>query len=220
MAPKEFVRRLADIRSGNCFNPYSDICGIYDVKNADKTRRALLENLLKGARQLEVDSIWIGRDLGYRGGRRTGLALTDEVHANSYTSRWGLNAIRVTVGEPCKERTASIIWDVLGRIEGNIFLWNVFPLHPYEEGNVFSNRSHNSRERRIGEEVLAQLIEMIKPRRLIAVGNDAVSSIGRVAPSIPAVKVRHPSYGGQTEFVRQISNLYGLKEYKAQQDLF
>jgi hypothetical protein len=220
MVPKEFVARLADIRSVNCFNPYSDVCGVYDVKSADRVRRSLLENMLKKAKSMEIDAIWIGRDLGYRGGRRTGLALTDEVHANAYANRWGLDAVRVTVGEPCKERTASVIWDMLGLIESNVFLWNVFPLHPHDAGNSFSNRSHNTKERQIGEEVLSQLIAMIKPKRLIAVGNDAVSSIARVAPSIPSTKVRHPSYGGQTDFISQVSELYGLKLTKLQQELF
>jgi len=30
--------------------------------------------------ELGSNTIWMGRDLGYRGGRRTGLALTDEAH--------------------------------------------------------------------------------------------------------------------------------------------
>lgn len=95
-------------------------------------------------------------------------------------------------------------------IEGNIFLWNVFPLHPHEEGEPFSNRSHNSAERKIGEEILRNLVSMIKPRRLIAIGNDAVSSIERVAPNIPSSRFRHPSYGGQNIFLQQVEGLYGV----------
>lgn len=220
MTPKEFTKRLTKLKSINCFNPYSDTCSVYDVKSANTIRRALLEDLLSKAIKLDIDSIWVGRDLGYRGGRRTGLALTDEFHANAYANRWELDAERVTVGEPYKERTASVIWDALDAIDSNVFLWNVFPLHPHEPGNSFSNRSHNSQERRIGEEILSELVRMIKPRRLIAVGNDATSSISRIAPSIPAFKVRHPSYGGQTEFIHQISGLYGIQIGRVQQELF
>lgn len=220
MQPVEFVKKLAALKLPNCFNPYSEICEAHDIKGADKIRRALLLELLLKATATEVDSIWIGRDLGYRGGRRTGLALTDEVHAVGYARRWGVDTRKVTVGSPCKERTASVIWDVLKGIEENIFLWNVFPLHPYEIGLPFTNRSHNSQERRIGEEVLNDLICMIKPRQLVSIGNDAVSSVKRVAPLIPSVKVRHPSYGGQTDFILQISKAYKIDVNFKQQNLF
>lgn len=220
MRPNEFVKKLAALQLANCFNPYSEICELHDIKGADKMRRALLLELLLKATATEVDSIWIGRDLGYRGGRRTGLALTDEIHAVGYARRWGLEAKKVTVGSPCKERTASVIWDILKDIEENIFLWNVFPLHPHEIGLPFTNRTHNSQERRIGEEILSDLICMIKPRQLISIGNDAVSSVNRVAPLIPAVKVRHPSYGGQADFILQISEAYNIDVNVGQQSLF
>ena len=42
--------------------------------NAD----ALIFDLLEGALACETNTIWIARDLGYRGGRRTGVPLTDE----------------------------------------------------------------------------------------------------------------------------------------------
>ncbi|WP_119518698.1 uracil-DNA glycosylase [Pseudomonas aeruginosa] len=210
MKPKEFVRRLSAVSTKNSFNPYSQVCSTFDVKSADKIRFQLLLDMLEKASRVEVDAIWIGRDLGYRGGRRTGLALTDEIHAKEYAERWSLCAQRTTKGDPCKERTASVIWDALRCIEDNIFLWNVFPLHPHEAGDPFSNRSHNAAERKIGEEILKDLVSMIKPRRLIAVGNDAVSSIGKIAPNIPSAKVRHPSYGGQNIFLQQIEGLYGV----------
>jgi|SRR6266853_4442457 len=61
-------------------------------------------------------------------------------------------------------------------IDSPIFLWNVFPLHPRESGEPFSNRSHNAAERHIGEELLAELIRLVRPRRLFAIGNDAARS--------------------------------------------
>ncbi|WP_082450778.1 MULTISPECIES: uracil-DNA glycosylase [unclassified Pseudomonas] len=210
MKPKEFARRLSAVTTSNSFNPYSQVCSAFDVKAADKIRFQLLLGMLEKAASVEVDAIWIGRDLGYRGGRRTGLALTDEIHAEEYAERWSLCAQRTTKGEPCKERTASVIWDALRCIEDNIFLWNVFPLHPHEVGEPFSNRSHNAAERKIGEEILTELVAILRPRRLIAVGNDAVSSISRVAPKIASAKVRHPSYGGQNIFLKQIETLYGV----------
>ena len=48
----------------------------------------------------ELDAIWVGRDLGYRGGRRTGLALTDDVYFADHLERWGLDVQRPTYGKP------------------------------------------------------------------------------------------------------------------------
>ncbi|WP_439952990.1 hypothetical protein, partial [Escherichia coli] len=78
-----------------------------------------------------VDSIWIARDLGYRGGRRTGLALTDEAHLSAHAGLYGqLPLARATRGPAMTERTATVIWQVLRDLRRPIFLWNVFPLHP------------------------------------------------------------------------------------------
>jgi len=51
----------------------------------------------------------------------------------------------------------------------------------HEEGDPFTNRAHNAKERRAGEEILEQLVMLIGPRRLIAIGNDAVVTARRIA---------------------------------------
>ena len=150
----------------------------------------------------------VGRDLGYRGGRRTGLALTDDVHIDRHANRWDIVTQRPTIGAIVAERTAAVIWSVLDRIESRIFLWNVFPLHPHEADDPFTNRQHNARERRAGEDLLRALIFLLRPARIIAIGNDATAAANRVENMIPVVCVRHPSYGGQSQFLRQIAELY------------
>jgi uracil-DNA glycosylase len=72
----------------------------------------------------------------------------------------------------------------------------------------FSNRSHNALERAAGEDILAALIELIAPKRIISIGNDAAKSATRISSDKIAVQVRHPSYGGQNEFLSQINSLY------------
>jgi hypothetical protein len=180
----------------------------------------MLLAILKAAVASEIDSIWIGRDLGYRGGRRTGLALTDDVYMHAHTERWGLSARRPTYGEPVAERTAAVIWGVLSQISAPVFLWNVFPLHPHEPSSPFSNRSHSAAERRAGEDVLAQLIDLLQPRRLIAIGNDAAATARKLSHNSDVVQVRHPSYGGQAQFLKSMRDLYGLKPEVQQQGMF
>ncbi|WP_226841664.1 uracil-DNA glycosylase [Acidithiobacillus ferrooxidans] len=166
--------------------------------------------MLSRAQSQDVDAVWIGRDLGYRGGRRTGLALTDDIHIVRHADRWGISADRPTIGSAVSERTAAVIWSMLERIEAGIFLWNVFPLHPHDMGSPFTNRQHNVRERRAGEEVLGRLIQLLKPRRIVAIGNDAAMAVARLESLVPIVSVRHPSYGGQRQFMDQISEMYSI----------
>ena len=114
------------------------------------------------------------------------------------------------------ERTAAVIWSMLVSVPAAVFLWNVFPLHPHEPNDPFTNRSHRPKERIAGEALLAELITMLHPRRLVAIGNDAAKVAGKFAGLTEVVHVRHPSYGGQTEFIEQIRSLYQLTDRNKQ----
>lgn len=74
MTPTQFVSELSAIRFPNAFNPYSDACPVHDVPDAPAMRSAILTQILEAAEAASVDAIWVGRDLGFRGGRRTGIA--------------------------------------------------------------------------------------------------------------------------------------------------
>ena len=208
MKPANFTEALGKLYFENTFNPYSDRCIVHDLNDAPHIRSRMLQSMLETAAERDIDSLWIGRDLGYRGGRRTGLAFTDDVNVRAHTERWGLSMRRATKGAAVTERTAAVIWRVLSRVRVTVFLWNVFPLHPHEPGNPFSNRPHNSCERRAGEELLSQLISLLRPRRLVAIGNDAGQTARRCYDQNRVILVRHPSHGGQTKFMTQMNELY------------
>ncbi len=210
MNPQDFVNALADIHFANTFNPYNESCSTHDLPDAPATRRNILLEMLSSANQTDVDAIWLGRDLGYRGGRRTGLALTDDLHITEHASRWEVVAKRATQGPAVAERTAAVIWNILRQIHSPIFLWNVFPFHPFESGNPFSNRSHNAQERSVGERLLMDLVNMLRPKQIVAIGNDAAKVASRIAGGSVVKKVRHPSYGGQSIFLQQIKALYDI----------
>lgn len=220
MTPQQFVSALQALKFENSFNPYADQCPIFDMDGAPLQRTKVLTEMLEAACRVEIDALWIGRDLGYRGGRRTGLALTDETHMADHGKRWGMLVPRLTTGPVVSERTATVIWDLLALIESHIFLWNVFPLHPHTANEPFSNRAHNRIERHAGEELLCALIGMLKPKRLVAIGNDAFLAATRLASSTDVIRVRHPSYGGQTSFVNSIRALYAIAEITSQSALF
>jgi hypothetical protein len=203
----KFVAAICSLSFENAFNPYTDRCNVHDRPGASAKRRELLNRILASAAARGTHSVWIGRDLGYRGGRRTGLALTDDVHVSAHAGRWGVTTERCTKGQPVRERTAALAWSVLDEIDLPIFLWNVFPLHPHEPDRPFTNRLHRASERAAGEAILADLIKLLRPESVVALGGDAARCAERVAPGI-SVRVRHPSYGGQAEFLGHMSLLY------------
>ena len=208
----EFTSVMHSLSLKDCFNPYTSQCPIHDNDGAAKMRSNALKAMLIATEKVDVDAIWIGRDLGYRGGRRTGLALTDEMYASTHAKRWNVSFKKTTKGNAVAERTAATIWQVLKNIDDHVFLWNVFPLHPHNPDDEFTNRSHNSREREIGEAILNELIALVRPRRIVAIGNDAGNSAKRLSKKTGVTQVRHPSYGGQTEFLSQMRDLYPLAE--------
>lgn len=209
MKPIAFVEALSTVQLDAVFNPYSDHCPLHDRADAPQRRRANLRRFLESVADDEVDSIWIARDLGYRGGRRTGLPLTDEMHLQTFSTIYGLPLSRATKGPPMAERTAAIIWRVLQQIDQPVSLWNIFPLHPFEPGNPLSNRCHTRAEREMFSDVLFTLLDMLRPQRIIAIGRDAQKALADM--SLDCHAVRHPSYGGQAEFISSMFALYGLK---------
>jgi len=211
VTPSDFVAALANVRLPAVFNPYADCCKVHDRADAARLRKRNLEAFLQAALANRIATIWVARDLGYRGGRRTGVPLTDEVHLD-FVGRLlgGTQLQRATRGPVVAERTAAVVWKVLVRIGQPVLLWNVFPFHPHEPNDPFSNRCHTSAERQISLPLLEALIEMFQPQRLVAIGRDAQIALKNIG--IPVTTVRHPSYGGQSEFIAGLYQLYGIDD--------
>jgi hypothetical protein len=210
VTPQAFIESLASLRFEHAFNPYADACPDQDGANAPAIRRTNLALVLEAALAIGTDSLWIARDLGYRGGRRTGLALTDEVHLSAHAKLYGsLPLVRATRGPVVAERTATVIWQVLHSVNRPVFLWNVFPLHPHAAGDPFSNRCHTRSEREACRPILVWLLEALRPKTVFAIGRDAQSALQEL--QILAKPVRHPSYGGHREFVETMYRHYDVR---------
>ena len=218
MTPRKFVDLLAGRKIRNVFNPYADRCGKYDGNDAPSVRRKTLRLILEKAARADCD-LWVGRDFGWRGGRRTGLAMTDDVRYGEHLSHWGLSARReewaasIRRGELMKENTAGAVWSIIRRLDRKVFLWNVFPFHPHEPGNPYSNRLHAAAEREIGKRFLSELVTMLAPSRVVAVGRHAESAV----PG--SIYVRHPSCGGQAKFAEAMKEIYGINDEDADQEV-
>lgn len=207
---REFVSAVCELEFPNTFNPYVQRCEQFDKQRAPEIRAQILCEILSAAQEVEVDAVWIGRDLGHRGGRRTGMALTDDCRFFDHIDRWGVKIDRPTIGPMVRERTATVVWDTLEQIREHIFLWNLFPLHPFPEGDIYKNRAHSATERNAGKMVLSALVEMLRPHRIVAVGSESARAARRMFDQLEVNHVRHPSYGGEKLFREQMASLYDL----------
>lgn len=210
MTPRSFVGALADISLPHVFNPYRDTCPAHDRWDAPALRRKNLRSILEAAGRQGVDTLWMGRDLGYRGGRRTGLALTDEKHLPAMARLYpGIALSKSTTSPDVAERTAAEIWAVLAQLDRAPLLWNVFPLHPHEVGDPFSNRRFTARELAQVDELNAALFRWLEIRQVVSIGQDAAGYAAKFGVKVSCV--RHPSYGGVNDFRRGVSALYGIE---------
>ena len=205
-----FVEALKKLKFENTFNPYSERCPYHDRDDAPGIRSKTLQVVLEAATQREIDALWVGQELGYQGGRRTGLAFTDDVHLREHVERWSVPFERPTKSKEVKEPTVTTVWDILSQIKQPVFLWNVFPLHSHKPGEPFSNRHHNACERKAGEKLLSQLRHLLEPRRLIAVGKDAEDVAHSLRDGHEVRYVTHPAArnNGREKFKKEMRTLY------------
>lgn len=219
LSPETFTTALErePSRKG-VFNPYADWDPLIESAEAPILKANNLCRFLHGAISRKKISgvpldLWIGRDLGYLGGRRTGVALTDDI-------TWGLFADyydrEARLGRPISslgEMTAGAVWEMIVRIhqqgKRSVFTWNVYPFHPHAgQKDQCNNRAHTADERKIGIRYLKALITLLQPSQLLCLGVDAYKTV--CSEGLACYKVRHPAHGGQKEFRRQVAAIYQI----------
>jgi hypothetical protein len=181
---------LAGLRIGATFNQYAE-AGPDDAPDAPAIR---LENLRAYlAERAGADVVCLGEAGGYQGMRWSGIAFTSERDLQ----RWG-PPYRTTCTVRCwSEPSGTIVHNVLAELgaEHRVILWNTVPTHPHRPGEPQSNRRPTVAEVEAGAPLAMRLLELVRPRTVVAVGRIAES----VLPYGTAY-VRHPANAGGPAF--------------------
>lgn len=208
-----FIDALAAAPVGDrACNQYSRTQG--DTRG-NAIRRRNLRLYLRELDEIGPETLLVGEAPSHRGGRVTGIAFVSErvmLDGVSIRSRPGhiLGAdagyAKATAGEHLTtEASATMVWGTIRELEPLPMLWNAYPFHPFHRGNASSNRVPDAAELAAGQRFLRGLIRLFGFRQIIAIGNQAASSLTRLG--IEHHVVRHPSMGGKAQFVAGMARL-------------
>ena len=109
-------------------------------------------------------------------------------------------------GEPLNEYSGTIYWDAMLPHWGRFWTWNAVPFHPHKDGQPRTIRTPTVREIRRWHGVLAELVEILEPAAVVAVGRKAEGALEAVGAR--PVYIRHPSQGGATLFREGMAALW------------
>lgn len=181
---------LVELRIGATFNQYAE-AGSDDVAGAAAIRLANLRAYLD--ERAGADVVCLGEAGGYQGMRWSGIAFTSERDL----LRWGPPYRATCAARVWSEPSGTIVHKVLEelRAERRVILWNTVPTHPHRPGEPLSNRRPTVAEVEAGAPLALRLVELVRPRIVVAVGRIAES----VLPAGTAY-VRHPANAGGPAF--------------------
>jgi hypothetical protein len=182
------------------FNPYLDIDPELDRPGAQEIRRRNLRNYLSAYTErprlfllLEAPGPW--------GCRFSGVPITSEAQLvdPSFPISGTPSSARP---EPYSEYSAGIYWRILMPYFPHFFTWNTVPLHPHRPGEPLSIRNPTQRE--VGQfvDVAADMVRIVRPEHVLAVGRKAEYALRQAGLSCSYV--RHPSQGGAGKFAEGI----------------
>ncbi len=194
MTIESFIKEIASVSDEDQLfcNPYR--------------REVCKYNLLNYMRHLldyGVDIMLIGEAPGYRGCALTGIPFTDEVQLKLSQNDYALGTWpRLDEMGNTSERSASAMWSVLRKYHIVPLMWNIFPFHPYQAGNISSNRTPTQTELKEGLAYVRELISIfdIDSTQIFAIGKKAKLMLGLRDDSH---YVRHPANDFKKEFYLQ-----------------
>lgn len=198
----EFYQALAKKKNSlTVFNPYQS--------------KANLENLKHYITQVFAASgpkiMLVGEAPGFKGGRLTGVPFssgkiyTEVEHPFLKTLLPKLILDPVTLSS---ENTASVVWRYLQDKRNVPLFWNAFPFHPHPSRIQKKNRGPNRAEILEGAFYLKALVDAYQPDIIAGLGRAGTACAQSVLPDEDIRYIRHPSYGGKSDFIKGMDELF------------
>lgn len=196
--------------SEELFNPYSTRNPMYDRADAAHIRQENLRRYVEERHR--IPSLFVLAEApGPWGCRFTGVPITSEEQlldpAFPHDGQQSSNR-----DAPHKEYSASIYWRVLAPYTRDLFTWNTVPFHPFKPGKPMTIRTPRVGEIKRFTPLLSDMLDILQPARIAAIGRKAEKALGLVGHE--ATYVRHPSQGGALLFeegMRTIIDEMGLQ---------
>lgn len=202
----EIIARPAAARQ---FNPYRDRHEAFDLPDAPAIRQQNLKRYV-ACYEERPPLFLLAEAPGPWGCRFSGVPLVSE--AQLADAAFPLQGRPSSTRErPHKEYSASIYWRVLRPYFPQFFTWNSVPFHPHDADEPLSIRNPTRREVAAFEDVLAGLLRLMQPTRVVAIGRKAERALREIGAA--CTYVRHPSQGGAKKFER------GVREIMHEMDL-
>jgi hypothetical protein len=139
----------------------------------------------------------VGEAPGWHGCRFSGVPFTSELQLVEGRLPFS-GQISSHSGAPHAESSATIFWQALKPHHPQFFIWSSVPFHPHLPGEPLSNRTPARQELREFLPVLSEVLRLLEPKQVLAVGRQAQQALAWL--EIPDIALRHPSHGGATEF--------------------
>lgn len=178
------------------FNPWADTDELDLSTDAPNIRKNNLREYLiscDGAKYL-----LIAESPSY-GCRFTGLAMTSEDVFKKYPNIFAKMKSTSKTGD-IKEKTASIVWDVIAEKNAKFVLWNAFAFHSHKPD--YKPRRPTNKELKAASTVLKEFLDLFPDAEIISVGKTAENALGLECIGLKRAYdyVRHPSCGGERLF--------------------
>lgn len=210
-----FERRIFTIRSTpGLFNQYRGRNSSVDLAAAATIRQENLFNyFLSFSKKPPV--LLLGEAPGPWGCRFSGIPFTGErqllAHALPFSGKQSSRCvprIKVRKATPYISNSAILFWSIMLPYHPRFIVWNCVPVHPYRIGNILSVRTPTSREVLHYSGILSEILAILKPDKIVAVGRKAQYSLEYLG--VFCSYVRHPSQGGAFKFKKGIKRAFAV----------
>lgn len=150
----------------------------------------------------------IGEAAGHRGCALTGMPFTSpETLRDSGNDFFATHRDRLFRQGDIFEQSGRFVWGVADSHGIMPLVWNALPLHPHLPGKPRTNRTPTKAELQLGEPLLRQVLDIFRPKVIVAVGRKAQESLGKLYPELEFHTVRHPAMGGSNLFRAQMADI-------------